>query len=292
MLTHRRGTTTLPPDLAARVQAQTRDIAMLSLTLSLLQAACSMSLEGVTRASVSEVTARAEGDSGVQVTPSVAGQVFSSIGVRTVTSHGRNRLVLSMEELLPLRDKLAEDWELRAPQAEEYLSGFGKLAEYVAELDAKRQRVLNLIAREKANREFLKGRDRWMFQARYVESEAQKLKQTIERCEALRKSGEAMKKEIKALPRLEKREAELEARLARYQQEDHDLSMQEEKLREQEEKLGDRLVDLKNRRQYIRADKLEQAIEEAHHQLESLNEQLGEKRSRLARLLGKGGASP
>ena len=261
---------------------------MLSVTLSLVQAACALALEGVSRASVTEVVQRAYRDTGVEVKPSTAGQIFSAMGVRTVTSHGKNRLVINHEELLPLQEKMAAQWVEIAPRAEQYLSKFGELAERVKKLEGQRQMVLGMIEREKSNRDFLKSRELWFMRNKDLDQKVQDLRKVIARCGELERQSDLLKERIKVLPRLQKRKAKLDADLGNYQQKDQDLSKQEEELGKQEEAIGDRLADLKARLRYMRADQLEQALERASNELESLSEQLGEKRSRLARLLNRG----
>ena len=255
---------------------------MLNLTLSLVQAACALALEGTSRASVTAVVRRAQEDTGVQVMPSMAGQIFSSVGVRTVTSHGRNRLVLDAEELRPLWDRMAARWEEVSPQVEQYLSQFGELAERVEKLEARRQAVLNMIARDKSNREFLKKREIWVIEAQSWERSAQKLRETVARCARLKEECEELRKQVKTLPKLEKRQEGLEAKLAEYREED-------EALQHREKELGEALENVRRRLHHLRTWELDRAVEKAEAELEALNEQLRDKRGRLARLLTRGG---
>ena len=293
MFTHReRRTPRASRDLGQEVQSQTSDLAMLGVTLSLVQAACALALEGVNRASVTEVVQRAHQDTGVQVMPPTAGQIFSTMGIRTVTSHGKNRLVINHDELLRLRETLAAQWEEIAPRAEQYLSKFDEMAERVKKLEGQRQMVLGMIEREKSNREFLKSQELWFMRNKDLDQKVQNLHKVIARCGELERQSDLLEKTIKVLPRLVNRKAKLDAKLDRYRQKEQELLDQEAQLRKQEEGLGDRLVDLKARLRYVKVDQLEQDMERASNELESLSEQLGEKKGRLARLLGKGGSSP
>ena len=201
MFTHReRRTPRASRDLGQEVQTETSDLARLGVTLSLVQAACALALEGVSRASVTEVVQRAHQDTGVEVMPSTAGQIFSTMGIRTVTSHGKNRLVINHDELLPLRETLAAQWEEIAPRAEQYLSKFDEMAERVKKLEGQRQMVLGMIERKKSNREFLKSQELWFMRNKDLDQKVRDLRKVIAQCGELERQSDLLEKSIKVLP--------------------------------------------------------------------------------------------
>ncbi|MFC1935656.1 hypothetical protein ACFLX9_02710 [Chloroflexota bacterium] len=265
-----------------QVQEKTSTIAHLSITLSLVQTACAMALEGITRASVTEVVRRAMESHGTRLEASTAGQLFSAMGVRTVTSHGRNRLVLDQEELLPLRDRMAADYEKQAQEVEEYLSTFQPLVERVRALEEKRETIIRMMTREHQLKEMLREREGWLYRYRALEKEAAQLRQIVSAVTQLRGEIRSLKSRARGFSSLERRKAKLEEDVAAHEREEAVLS-------KKEEALASRLDDLKRRAGWLSLAQMEQVLVEAKQELDDLSRQLGEKRSLVQKLFGKGG---
>ena len=121
----------------------------LSIKIGLLQVCLRLAAEGTTRAMVAEVTTRVGEDYGVWVLPSVAGQIFSELGVRRVSVHGQRRLVIDAAQLQPIHDELIREIEKLRPHIDEAERKFVALSENVETL---RSRAYSILARANEER--------------------------------------------------------------------------------------------------------------------------------------------
>ncbi len=265
-----------------QVKRQTGTVSHFGIMLALTQAAASMALEGRTRASVTEIVERAQDECGIEVLLSTAGQKLSADGIRTVTSHGKNRLVLVKDELLELRDQYAAIFNQLSKQAEEYLARFKPVSERVAGLEEQRQNVVRMVEREAELREFLQGKDRLRFSYQGVANEAAQLKKTVDAIRQLREDIEELKVKAKGRSSLEKRKAKLKEAEAEYERESSELA----KL---EKDLGSGINKVKEGREWYNLSMITTEVERAQAELDELSRQLGEKRSLVQKLLGRGG---
>ena len=79
---------------AFRGSSASRGLSDLKVQLALVQAACTMALEGTARATASQVAVRANTTYGTEAAASFAGQVFATLNINTVITRGKSRLVL------------------------------------------------------------------------------------------------------------------------------------------------------------------------------------------------------
>ncbi len=126
-----------------------------SIKLGLLQVCLRLAAEGETRATVASVTSKAESDYSVSVMPSVAGQLFSEMGVRRVSVHGQRRLVIDAAQLQPIHDKLVQEMEELRPHIEEAEKKFAALSENVETLHSRAYAIYVKAKREKSLREYI-----------------------------------------------------------------------------------------------------------------------------------------
>ena len=122
-------------------------LSKISTSLSLVHTACQQALKGVTRISVSELVGVAREEANAYVTAPVAGQILSSLGVATTTSHGRNRLVLDYAQLDAIREDLLAELDELTPLVEAQKSRHAKLQERLALLNQRSAEVQSMVAR-------------------------------------------------------------------------------------------------------------------------------------------------
>ena len=71
-----------------------RGLKELKIQLVLIQAACVLALEGITRATAGQIASRAIKEYDIEVLPSFTGQIFTGLNIKKLTSHGKSRFVL------------------------------------------------------------------------------------------------------------------------------------------------------------------------------------------------------
>ena len=76
-----------------------RGLSDLKVQLALIQSACALALEGTTRATASQIAARASQSYQIEVTASFTGLAFSNFGIDSVITHGKSRFVLNADKL-------------------------------------------------------------------------------------------------------------------------------------------------------------------------------------------------
>lgn len=250
--------------------------------LLLLQGAILMAMEGTVRAQVKEITSRVFAEYSVEIPPWEAGTIFSGLGLRTATSHGRSRLVLDLAQLKEHLRRAVEDMEAFAPQAEETLAAFQDIDERVGYLTDRARAIIKADKRTKELREFIE-------KYRYVEmtvtsliGEYEMLKGKLQRKEALEAEIENLKTRQGDLPSLEDRRRQLEKEIEAYEVEEKALASEEARLKAW-------IQNLKERHKWAKSAEVEQAIAASKAELEQLRVQLGEKRGLVAKLFGGGG---
>ena len=127
----------------------------LSIKIGLLQVCLRLASEGTTRAMAAEVTAKVGDDYDVWVLPSVAGQIFSEMGVRRVSVHGQRRLVIDAAQLQPIHDKLIQEVEELRPHIEEAEQKFAALSENVKMLRSRASSILAKAREERMLRDYI-----------------------------------------------------------------------------------------------------------------------------------------
>ena len=193
---------------AAEVVAQ--ELSAASVRLLVIQTAALLAFDGMTRASATAVAEAVMGEHGVEVSPSLVGQILSALKVPSVTTHSRRRLVLDYEHLLPIRDRIAAEVEVEEAKARDTTQRFGAVADRVAALESGLARALRLARREREIRDRL-GADRsadqrlaaWEERYRTLRAQLARIKRLEAECAALRER-------VKVLPALEKEKRDLE----------------------------------------------------------------------------------
>ena len=270
-------------DITAAVQ---KGLATIRLDLALVQTGYIMAMEGTTRATASQVVERVWTEFEVEVAPWRAGQVFSQMGVRTATAHGKTRLVLDPSQLGPWQEQIAALVDGTAQEVEKAIASFGDVAGRIQALDEQLQETQRLAAQEQEIRGYLGEhagvrRELGLWQGRY-----QQVRGEVRRVEMLEKECTSLSQKLKTLPRLDRRKRKLLEALARRKEEEEGLAKQERALADEERTLESLLARLRDRNRLVRLGRLDEAIGEAEKELKSLSERLGEKRSLFDRLLG------
>ena len=120
-----------------------------TIELALVQAACILALEGIARATAKQVTDKATYIYKVELIPSFTGQLFSSLGIRTVTSHGKSRFVLEYEHLEKVRDTIVTRIEEAKIKLEEAMEKFQDLPNRVKKLQKTWKDTLAMRVKER-----------------------------------------------------------------------------------------------------------------------------------------------
>ncbi len=97
------------------------------IVLSLVQTACLLAQEGVSRISASELVERLCRESNTTLTPPEVGQILSELGVRKSILHGKSRFILERAELAEVRQKVARQCEEEMKTLQSRLEEFKRL---------------------------------------------------------------------------------------------------------------------------------------------------------------------
>ena len=284
-----RGTQRRPPgqerDLQALSSAQV-NLEGLSAQLRLVQAALLLVTEGTNRATVSEVAYRATEEFGLEVIPSVVGQAFSSLGVRTTTTHGRARLALEPEKLQQILDQLSDKSDNIAPQVEAAASRFQGLDGSVRSLERRLGEVSSLVNREQELKDYLRRhapRGQWSLEmnVQHWEEEYRRHQGLMKRKQRLQSECDKLSRALKAMPKLEQRLKELQAA-----QEQHDTRVKEvdgkaRTLAREQVKVEQRYADIGRQTRLVSLAKLDERYVEAKKELDRLSEELRDKRFKV-----------
>ena len=297
-----------------------KSVGNLSDSLAVVQASCLMACQGTIRATVSEVTERTLAQYGREVTPPVAGQIFSLLKIRRVTSHGRNKLVLDAEQLKGHQKSLEAQIDEAAPLAEEIVAIFGDVIDRVMELEGRLELYYEMMRREREIREYLKTHSRYRGRLGALERQYKDASDQAKRSEHLGKSIEALEENLKDLPALEAKKRAIEVRAEAYESQLVSLGTKERDLEERRAALGSRVSKLdrqfatvklaeleeelaerkrrfsegaRNKKQRLdeeirqKKQALDQEVQERRRVLKDLDKQINWSRSRLSRIFGK-----
>jgi len=127
--------------------------------LVLVQAACVLALEGITRATAGQIATRAIKDYGIEVLPSLTGLIFTNLNIQKLTSHGKSRFVLEYEQLKEIREQTEAQCNEMIEKLETVVKTFHQLPERISKLQnewaeivrnhEKEQKLMRLINKEK-----------------------------------------------------------------------------------------------------------------------------------------------
>ena len=273
----------------------------ISTRLALVQAAMGISMDGRTRATVTEVVNRARED----VLPSVAGQALSALGVRRVSVHGERRLVLEFDQLKLLHDELVQRFEKIKPRVEEAAERFDQLIEQVKRLEERVNRIYSMARREKEVRAFIVKFERSGGALSALENRYREIQARVQRRDQMKAAIEKTTQRVNDLPDLDKRGQALESRLAEHDASTKRVVAGEQELAQKQRALDQRKEELDRRekellgnwRRYevregvIEIGEVEKELKEKRKELDSVLRQLGEKHGLLKRMLGRDGPS-
>ena len=136
-----------------------RGLKELKMQLVLVQAACVLALEGITRATAGQIAARAIKDYGIEVLPSLTGLIFTNLNIQKLTSHGKSRFVLKYEQLKEIREQTEAQCNEMIEKLETVVKTFHQLPERISKLQnewaeivrnhEKEQKLMRVIDKEK-----------------------------------------------------------------------------------------------------------------------------------------------
>ena len=257
-----------------------KEISVHQAKLYLIQAATSMAIGGATRAQVKDVVSRASQDYNMTMSLWEAGQLFSALGIRTVSSHGKSRLVLEVDELQRHQQQLSREVDRLQPQIDETLIKFTALQEKVSGMEEKMASSLALIEREKELRQQVSEDVGLEARVTALQQDLQDKVQLVDQANALESEIRELEERVQAMPPIDDRKQTLETTLLSLEEEEQHLSGQEKDL-------ASKLTQLERRKGLVSLAKLNVAIDKARQELDQLQTQLTEKRSLAAKLLGR-----
>lgn len=271
-----------------------RDLSELEVQLVLVQSACTLALEGTTRASASQIAARTIQSYKVEATASFTGQIFSNLGIDSVTTHGKNKFVLDANHLEKMRDDIASRCQKASERLETAIEKFRDLPQKIEELRKTWKETLAIRAKEQELIKLINEDRRNPSRIDYLENEYKNIRVRNERIAEIQKEAKALALKEKKLPALEERTKALETTMAEHEKHVRELAERERQLagKEQEavkkeEVLAGRLQKLQQRLGWLELASLTEETDTARKELDSLSRQLGEKRSLLDRMLGR-----
>jgi myosin heavy subunit len=278
----------------------------LKVQLALIQAACTLAIEGISRATASEISNKAIQDYQVEATPSFTGMTFSAIGIRTVTTHGKSKFVLEENELEKIRSEIAGKCEETQVKLKEAIKKFQDLPKRIDSLQAEWNKIRASRTREQELARVINADRQNPPRTDYLEAEYKKVQQRDERIALIKKEIESLEQKEKKLTSLEEKKKTIEVRIANHEkkaqemaQKERDIALREQEQTKKEQETEQRLSILMKRIEkivgkigWVDLVTLNQKIEEARKELDQVLKQLGEKRSLLDKLLHrKEGAS-
>ncbi len=189
----------------------------LKVQLALVQAACALAIEGITRATASEISMKAQQQYKVEVTPSFTGQIFSILGIRSVTTHGKSKFVLEESELENIRKELNSQIEKTLARLQQAIANFQRLPEKIASLQSEWRKIRSLRAREQELTRVIVADRQNPSKMDYLEAEYEKIRQRDERITFIKKEIASLEQKEKELTSLEEKKKEIQSRIANYE---------------------------------------------------------------------------
>jgi DNA repair exonuclease SbcCD ATPase subunit len=250
--------------------------------LGLVEAALVMSLEGTSRATVSEVLKKATDEFGVTSTAAISGQIFSQLQINTATTHGKPRLVLDPTQLKSIKDLLSRRITEVYKELAEVLSEYKDTSNRINRLEEQLKESIRQYKRERELTQQLQQVNSQPSRLPYLEQELAKKKKEAEQVIQLEQKCKELSEKIKTLPSLQDKEKKLATDISNYQ-------AWEREIVQSEARLGTALEQLKVRSAWATVLDLHNTIQKQKVELDDLSRQLGEKKSLIQRILGKRG---
>ncbi len=225
------------------------------------------------------MAARAGRDFCTDITASKAGQLLHQMGITTVMSRGKPRLVLDPAVLKTLRDELAAACNEKAIEAAKVLAVFNTVSANIKAVEDRWQEILRLRNRERELVQRLQEESAKPNRVPQLEQRRSLLQEQANKGVAIEKECQELEEKPKAMPSVQPRRDAVGERLRQYQQE-------ELRVAADEARLGQVLTDLKMRSAWVTYVDLDRNIQQQRAELEQLSQQLAEKRSLWQRMFG------
>ncbi|MFC1873879.1 hypothetical protein ACFLYX_01100 [Chloroflexota bacterium] len=254
-------------------------------SLALVQTACTLALEGTNRATAGQITERAIKEYGIEAIPSFTGQLFSSLGVKTVTSHGRNRLVLDHEQLEDIGKQLISQCEEKAAKLESTIETFNEVPERIKSLEAQWQQIVKSRQKERELINLINEERQKPSRLEELKVEWKRLQEKASLATELEKECREFQRKVRKIPSLEERKKALEEALEKYEKEVKSFTAREQDAAKREGSLATAIAKLQQRTGWLELAELEEQIKKTREELDQVLRQLGEKRSVLDVLL-------
>jgi DNA repair exonuclease SbcCD ATPase subunit len=247
--------------------------------LGLIEAAMVMSLEGISRATVTEVLRKATDEYGVTSTTSVSGQIFSQLKVKTTMTHGKPRLVLDTEQLKSLKNQISRQISEVSQELADVLNEYKDTGNRINKLEEQLKETIRLNKRERELTQQLQQVNSQPSRVPYLEQELARRNKEAEHVTQLETRCKELSEKIKILPSLQEREKKLTADIANYQ-------LQERGIIQNEARLGQALEQLKMRSAWVTYLDLNYNIQNLKTELKEITDQINERRSLMQKILG------
>ena len=121
----------------------------LKIQLVLIQSACALALEGITRATAGQIATRAIKEYGIEVLPSLTGLIFTNLNIQKLTSHGKSRFVLDYDQLKEIRKQTEAHCNEMIEKLETVIKTFHQLPERVIALQNEWAEIAKNFERER-----------------------------------------------------------------------------------------------------------------------------------------------
>jgi chromosome segregation ATPase len=261
------------------------DLNTLRLQLALLRTGCLMVAEGKSRVTSSELLSKSRKEHGVNVLPSVVGQLLGSLGIPSTTSKGRTRFALDPEYLEPMAVELASQVEAVAGRVDSVVKSMGDIQARLAPLEERFERARRQQEREQELREYLREHKPFLSQVPFLEQECQRLQEGMARLRRLKDQVRSMEQRLETLPELENQKRSLADRVKALEAQREEVVQEEQDLAREERKLAGVINELKLQRGWVTLASLEQEIAQAQAELAGVKKEIKHHRSWLERLL-------
>jgi DNA repair exonuclease SbcCD ATPase subunit len=247
--------------------------------LGLVEAALVMSLEGTSRATVTEVLRKATDEYGVTSTTSVCGQIFSQLKISTTTTHGKPRLVLDKNQLESIKDRISKQINEVSQELANVLNEYKDTSNRINKLEEQLKETIRLNKRERELTQQLQQVNSQPSRVPYLEQELVKKKKEVEQVTQLETRCKELSEKLKTLPSLQDKEKKLAADIANYQSWEREII-------QNEARLGQALEQLKMRSTWVTYLDLQYNIQNLKTELKEITDQINERRSLLQKIMG------
>jgi chromosome segregation ATPase len=247
-------------------------------TLALIQAADILSLEGYSRASASEVAARAAREFNISVTPAAVGQSFSELSIRKVTIHGKSCFVLDHNQLKSIHEQIAGQCQEAIQKLQSIVTTYQELPSRIEALHEHWRNILQLQSRQRELEKLIIDNQDQVVKTANLQKKWEQLQSEAQKAVELGSQCQSLTQKIKELPEMTQRKTALQARIDKYY-------MEEKEIASREVQLANAIRQLQSRTAWVDLATLLQAVQNTKQELDQLARQLGEKRSLLDRLM-------